>query len=119
MVEHPLLRTVVAVDVQGFSSRPNPAQQSIRKALPAHLAPAFGRAGIDWAQCAYGDRGDGALIVLPPGADTVPVLKPMTELLSIAIREHNGRVTEQNRFALRMAVNVGSVHDDHPGHTGA
>lgn len=114
----PRHRTVVAVDVQGFSDKPNPAQRIIRDVLPACLAVAFHWSGIDWPACAYSDRGDGALIVLPAGADTIPLLNPLPGWLATVIGDHNGRFGAPERFALRMAVNAGTVHDDLSGHTG-
>lgn len=121
VVGRPEVRTVVLVDVTGFSARPNPAQRRIRQLLPEQLTAAFRDAHIDWKGCDYGDRGDGAVIVLPPETDAVTVLTEVLPRLATAVSAHNVACHDDPalRFALRAAVHWGTVHPDHGGFTGS
>jgi hypothetical protein len=61
-------RTILAVDVEGFGDplRTHRDQLAVREGLYGALASAFNRVGIPWSDCDHEDRGDGALIVIPP-----------------------------------------------------
>ncbi len=115
------MRTVVLVDVTGFSARPNPAQRHIRQVLPGQLTAAFGAAGIDWSRCHYGDRGDGAVIVLPVETDAVTVITRLFPELATAVAAHNSahHADPARCFVLRCAVHWGTVHPVRDGFTGS
>jgi hypothetical protein len=61
-------RAIMVVDVEGFGdpARTNLDQLAVREALYEALARAFAESGIGWGSCVSEDRGDGALILIPP-----------------------------------------------------
>jgi hypothetical protein len=120
-MNNPESRTIVCLDVAGFSGRPNPAQLRIREALPVQVATAFSDAGIDGSRYDYDDRGDGALIVLPAEVDPLPVLGVVVPALALAVARHNAahNADPARQFVLRVAVNWGTVHRDGGGFAGS
>ena len=62
-------RAIMVVDVEGFGdpARTNLDQLAVREALYEALARAFAESGIGWGSFVSEDRGDGALILIPPG----------------------------------------------------
>jgi class 3 adenylate cyclase len=103
-------------DIVGFTrpGRDEEIQFYLRGALATILRDAFRGSGIAWEQCEYHDRGDGALIITPPGTPAQAMIDPLPERLAGLIRRHNRIVTEAARIQLRAAVHTGTVyHDDH------
>jgi hypothetical protein len=52
------------------------------------LHKAFDGSGIPWADCFCEDRGDGALIVVPPVVPCKGIIDPLPERLRDLIRRH-------------------------------
>ena len=107
-------------DIVGFTrgDRDDGIQLYLRKALYEMLHDAFEGSfrgsGVAWEHCEYHDRGDGALIMIPPGIPAQVMIDPFPERLSGLIRGYNRIVKEPARMQLRVAVNIGPVYrDDH------
>lgn len=113
--------TIVYTDVAGFSSpaRNDADRIGVRRAMYRALREAFEESGIPWDACHVEDRGDGALIVIPPQVPTATVTDPMLVSLGLRLRRHNHRATGAVRVQLRVAVNVGPVMPDPPGVSGS
>jgi hypothetical protein len=75
----PVHRAIMVVDVERFGdrSRTNLNQLAIRRGLYKALTQAFRKSGIAWADCVSEDRGNGALILIPPD---VPKTRLVTRL---------------------------------------
>ncbi|MFB4308336.1 cyclic nucleotide-binding domain-containing protein [Actinomadura sp. GTD37] len=112
--------TVVYTDIAGFSSRVRGENDriAVRRAMYAVLRKSFEESGVPWDACHLEDRGDGALIVIPPETPTAAVVDPMIALLGMRLRRHNHRSSEAVRIQLRIAVDVGPVASDPPGVSG-
>ncbi|NKZ02161.1 cyclic nucleotide-binding domain-containing protein [Actinomadura latina] len=112
--------TIVFTDIAGFSSRVRDETDRIevRRAMYAALRESFGESGVPWDACYSEDRGDGALIVVPPGIPTAAVIDPMIAVLGMRLRRHNHRSSEAVRVQLRVALDVGPVMPDPPGVSG-
>jgi hypothetical protein len=82
------------------------------------LRSAFEASGVPWAACYREDRGDGAVIVVPPTISTVRVVDPFIPELAGRLRQHNRRASEVVRIQLRVALHVGPVGKDAEGLTG-
>ena len=66
--QHAVHRAIMVVDVERFGDpgRTNLNQLAVRDGLYKALIHAFGGSGIEWGNCVSEDRGDGALILVPP-----------------------------------------------------
>jgi len=108
--------TMFACDIAGFArpGRDDEVQLYLRRALHDMLRDAFTGSGIPWEQCEYHDRGDGGLVLIPPGTPAQAAIDPLPGRLAGLIRRHNRMVMEPARMQLRVAVNIGPVYrDDH------
>ena len=112
--------TILYTDIVGFSEphRNDHDRLEVRRTMYALLREAFGESGAPWDACHLEDRGDGALIVVPPEVPTVAVVDPMIALLAMRLRRHNERSRDAVRFQLRVATHVGPVMPDPPGVAG-
>lgn len=112
--------TIVYTDIAGFSAphRNDADRLEMRRAMYAVLREAFEASRVPWDACHTEDRGDGALIVVPPGVPTAAVIDPMLTALAARLRRHNRRSNGAVRIQLRVAVDVGPVMPDPPGVTG-
>ncbi|SNR58597.1 cyclic nucleotide-binding domain-containing protein [Actinomadura mexicana] len=113
--------TIVFTDVVGFGSsgRTEADRAAIRRVLFQSLEESFAAAGVSWAACHREDRGDGALLVVPPGVPVSAPADPLGRALAERIDRHNRGAAEGQRFQVRVAVDAGPVHAGPEGVTGA
>ncbi|MBO2449543.1 hypothetical protein J4573_20750 [Actinomadura barringtoniae] len=113
-------RVILAVDIVGFNdeSHDDEVQLALRRALYLILTQAFEAAPIAWADTVHEDRGDGAVIVLPPDVPAATVLGPLALHLRAAVRRHNRLASEIAQISLRVSVHAGEVHRDDYGLAG-
>lgn len=112
--------TLVAVDIVGFCRRyrDTDAQMHARDMMYEQLTEAFAMTGLPWRECHLEDRGDGALIVAPPDADTDCFLNPLAHHLHAVMRRSNRLASDSARLRLRAAVHHGRILYDSHGVTG-
>ena len=113
--EPPRYCSLLAVDIQAFNhhQRGEAAQSVLRAAMYALLNQAFEDSGLDWAACHHEDRGDGVLVIAPPGTPTTAFVDPLVDYLRAALRAYNRFCNELSRITLRACVHAGQVsHDD-------
>ena len=114
-------RTILVVDIEQSSNpiRTNSDQLVIRSAMYQSLTVAFRRS--DWLKCRKEDRGDGVLILVPPGVPKIRLVTTLLDRLVTAVDRHNAAMERQNparaaatQIRLRVAVHAGEVtYDDH------
>ncbi|HEU5392095.1 MAG TPA: FxSxx-COOH system tetratricopeptide repeat protein [Streptosporangiaceae bacterium] len=116
----PLNCAIVFTDVAGFSSplRNDSDRDVVRVVLYDTLRAAFEASAVPWAACYHEDRGDGAVIVVPPTVSTQRVVDPLAAELADRLRQYNRRASEVVRIQLRVALHVGPVGKDREGLTG-
>ena len=116
----PLNCSIVFTDVAGFSDpvRNDGDRDVVRAAMYEILRSAFEASGVPWAACYREDRGDGAVIVVPPTISTHRVVDPLVAELADRLRQYNRRASEVVRIQLRVALHVGPVGKDAEGLTG-
>lgn len=112
--------SICLVDVVGFTavSRTDLDRRSVRAAMYEMLTDAFRGAGIPWLDCHREDRGDGALVIVPPGTPTTAVIHAALEHLAPRLHRHNREAGRGTQIALRVAVSVGPVVADPNGVSG-
>ncbi|MEO3824156.1 hypothetical protein [Actinomadura sp. B10D3] len=121
----PRYRAILAVDIEGSTTRTDPVKAELRRTLYRLLEEAFLRAGIEARyREEYVDRGDGALVLVHP-FDEVPktlLLHPVVPILSALLAEYNSRMAAEadrdRRIRVRVVVHAGEVHNDGRGNFG-
>jgi hypothetical protein len=115
------LCTLFVVDIAGFTSpgRDNEIRLYLHEELYEVLEKAFDRSGIPWASCFHEDRGDGALIVVPPGVACKGIIDLLPERLRELIRRHNHVSCQAAGIQLRAAAHIGPVEHDGHGFVGS
>jgi class 3 adenylate cyclase len=115
------LCTVLAVDIAGFtaSHRDDEIRLYLHEELYELLQKAFDGSGIPWARCFREDRGDGALIVVPPEIACKGIIDPLPERLRGLIRRHNHVSSPAAGIQLRAAAHIGPVEHDGHGFVGS
>jgi hypothetical protein len=114
-------RAIMVVDVERFGdpARTNLDQLAIRGGLYDALRQAFSLSRIDWGRCNTEDRGDGALILIPPDVPKSLLVTTIPGALVAAVGRHNEESTTRGRMRLRLALHAGEVHQDAHGVAGA
>jgi class 3 adenylate cyclase len=112
--ELPLHRTIVVVDVAGFT---NPArsladQTDVRAALYDLVGRAFTESGIDLKLCDIEDRGDGMMILLDPKVPKNLLADRLPGRLVVGLKRHNATRVENATFRLRVGFHSGEVLRD-------
>ena len=113
-------RAVLCVDVEQFGDlrRTHPHQAAVRSGLYAALRAAFARSGVSWQDCYHEDRGDGALILVPPDVPKNALAVGIPRELAAALAEHNQTHDGAARIRLRLALHAGEIHRDDYGVVG-
>jgi hypothetical protein len=93
-------------------------QLYLREMIYRILERAFDGSGVPWYACLHEDRGDGALIVVPPVTPIDGLADPLPERLRGLVRVHNRLSAEDARIQLRAAAHVGTVYRDDHGFAG-
>ncbi len=122
MTSRPVYRTVLAVDMEQSSRRPNPVKETLRLETYRILQAAMHVAGVHACYCdPFVDRGDGVLILVRP-VDEVPktvLLHPLLPVLSGLLMDYNVSLPASQRsvcgLRLRAVIHSGEVHRDGNG----
>jgi hypothetical protein len=115
-------RAIVAVDLEGSTTRTNPVKGELRRIIYDLLGRSLEGAGItDDHLEQITDRGDGALLLIRPH-DDVPktvLLNRLIPLLAMLLAKYNTEVSQPAlRIRLRAVVHAGEVHADSRGFYG-
>jgi CRP-like cAMP-binding protein len=112
--------SILLVDVAAFgdTGRDDDDRRVVVHNMYEILRHAFDASDVPWEQCHREDRGDGALIVVPPGIPTISVVDPLLAWLAAALRRYNHQASAPVRIQLRAALHVGSVTSGPQGVSG-
>ena len=112
---------VFAVDIVGFTrpDRDDDIRRYLHERLYEYLQKAFNRSGVPWVECFCEDRGDGALIVIPPEIPVKCLIGPLPDTLRGLIRRHNHVSAAAADMQLRAAAHIGPVEHDGHGFVGS
>jgi len=117
MTLDPVPRSLVAVDIEGYSGRDNLGHLELREGLRRVCDEAFRRVGV--SPDARQDQGDAFLILIRPEVTKARLVDDLVRELLIALRMYNRHRTPQARMRLRVAMHAGEVHLDGTGFGGA
>jgi CRP-like cAMP-binding protein len=112
--------SILFTDISAFGSpgRDDVDRRIIRRVMYDILQGAFERSEISWRACHRDDRGDGALIIIPPDIATKSVVDPLLLHVAARLKHHNHYASEAIRVQLRVALHVGPVVSDAEGVSG-
>lgn len=104
-------RTIVFVDVADFT---NPDRnvadlEAVVSGLYEVLHAALTASGVDYKRCEIEDRGDGALIMIPPDFSKSTLIDRLPDRLVAEIRRYNATRVPAARFKLRVAIHAGDI----------
>jgi Carbohydrate-binding module 48 (Isoamylase N-terminal domain)/Alpha amylase, catalytic domain len=114
MPTEPEHRSILAVDIEGFSrvERTAPIQLVLHQQLRRLLTDALRVAGIRARHCDLQDSGDGWLVTISPEISKRRLLDPLLPQLAGRLDRHNQAVDPARRMRLRVAVHAGEVLRD-------
>ena len=112
-------RIIVALDIEGSTSRPDPAKAGLRTMIYELFDAALRSAGITaQRRDRFADRGDGLLALFDP-ADEALLLSFVLPAFSRLLAGYNASLPDpgdrDRRLRVRAVVHCGNVHDDDNG----
>jgi len=118
----PVYRSIVALDLEGSTTRTNPVKGELRRVLYELLDQALAETGISARHLErLTDRGDGVLVLIRPNDDLPKtiLLSRLIPRLTALLAQYNATVVRPAlRMRLRAVVHAGEVHDDGNGFYG-
>lgn len=115
---NPVHRSLVAVDIEGYSRRPNQGHLQLRAALRRVMADAFEGARVEIDPTEQQDQGDGFLTLVKPEVSKVVLVDELVREIQNALRPYNRYQMTEGRMRLRVALHSGEVHPDGTGFAG-
>ncbi len=118
----PVHRSIIAVDLEGSTTRTNPVKGELRRVIYELLEQSLEAVAITGNHLEpLADRGDGVLVLIRPH-DDVPktvLLDRLVPHLTTLLAEHNAQAAQPAlRIRLRAVVHAGEVHVDVRGFYG-
>lgn len=103
--------SIMFVDIAGSTdpARNDDDHALITRLMYDFLRDAYTESGIPWTAVYREDRGDGALLIVPPPFPTRRIVDPLLAHLATHLRDHNRRAGEPIRLQLRVAIHAGPV----------
>jgi class 3 adenylate cyclase len=104
-------RTIIVIDVEGFTdpTRRMTHLLEVQEGLYKVLEAAFGEAGIDLEECRVEDRGDGALILIPPTITKNLLADQLPGRLIAGLLRYNAIHNDESKVKLRVGLHAGEV----------
>lgn len=113
--------TWFAVDIEKFGdpARDDEVRRELHVVLYRELSRAFDASGVPWDGCRHEDRGDGAIVEVPPTVPMALLIDPLLGHLRAALRKHNRLAAPAAQLRLRVALHTGIVYRDAEGWVGS
>src|ERR1051326_4502087 len=118
MKQYPVHRSLVAVDIEGYSRRRNQGHVELRSALRRILSDAFDIVGVEIVPAEQQDQGDGFLTLVRPEVSKVVLVDGLVREIENSLRRYNRYQTEEGKMRLRVALHSGELHIDETGFPG-
>ncbi len=111
---------MLGADITSFADlrRDDGVHSYLRRTMYGLLERAAVASRLPWRRCRREDRGDGAMIILPPGTRAARVLDSLAPCLHALLRHANHGTSDVERLRLRLAADVGAVNLDEYGSFG-
>jgi len=118
VVSHPSYFTIVVADIEKFGQRDNVIQNHLRKAFYRVTQESFEAAGVSWATVQVGDRGDGALFLVPAEVPKAQLVDAFVSHIHMSLSHHNRQSSSSAQMRMRLAIHAGEVTLDENGRSG-
>ncbi|MBM9509638.1 hypothetical protein [Actinacidiphila acididurans] len=118
MASEPLHHWILALDMEGFSTRTDPVQRSLRAEMYDIVDHAFEQAGLAGFGVTTEDRGDGALMVVPATVPPVRLAGTFVRALDDGLQEKAALFGSNRTLRLRLAMHQGLAAEDDHGWSG-
>lgn len=118
MAIQPEHRSILVVDIEEFSQRPNPVQLDLHRRLRRLVQGALQAAEIPKDACEWQDRGDGFLVTIGAEVPKSRLLDPVIPLLAKRLAAHNRTAEPAWRLRLRVVVHAGEMLRDTKANVG-
>jgi class 3 adenylate cyclase len=104
-------RLIVCVDIEKFSGahRTDEHRNAAHEGMYRALDEALRGCGVVLPECHHEDRGDGALVLIPPDVPKAGVLAALPGALAAELAEHNHVHAHGAQVRLRVGVHAGEV----------
>lgn len=106
-------RSILIVDIEDSSSRPDDVKREHRCRLRGILAHAISEAGIAPGQCDHTDTGDGLRVLFAPDVPKNRLIDPLVFSLVRQLEVYNRAAPERARMRLRAVLDAGELRRDH------
>jgi hypothetical protein len=109
--------TLTAVDISAYGDerRDDDVQMYLREAMYDLVKDALSVIQLPWRYCYHEDRGDGLLVITPPGIPAEALMDPLAHHLHARLRRRNRLASEVAHMRLRLATHTGQIHHDPHG----
>jgi HD domain len=112
-------RVIVALDIEGSTSRPDPVKAELRTMLYELFDAALRTSGVSARRRdRFADRGDGLLALIDP-ADQQLVLNAVIPVFSQLLTSYNAGLSDpgdwDRHLRVRIVVHTGKIYDDDNG----
>src|SRR5262245_28661609 len=109
---------ILIVDIEDFSRRSHPVQESLRVAMYEVVQGAIADAGLDIKDFNFEDRGDGILMLASPSVPPTTLVGEMMAALDARLAEKAGVFNDAHALRLRVALHQGLASSDPWGWVG-
>ncbi|WP_069171874.1 hypothetical protein [Streptomyces griseus] len=109
---------VVVLDIENFSSRPDPIQRSLRAGMYEVLREALVRAGLADDGIVTEDRGDGVLMIVPATVSPISLAGAFVRALDEELRQKSVVYSPAHAMRFRVALHQGLAARDGEGWSG-
>ncbi|QFG24985.1 adenylate/guanylate cyclase domain-containing protein [Actinomadura sp. WMMB 499] len=112
--------SILACDIVAFgdTARTDDVREIMRDAMYRQIAVGLRAAGVGSADCYTEDRGDGAMVLVPPHVGIEALLTSVVDTLKAELRRYNKAAADVARIRLRVAVHTGEARYDGKGVVG-
>jgi hypothetical protein len=114
----PVSRSLVAIDIEGYSRRKNEGHLELRDALRGVRDEAFARTDVTISPDEVQDQGDAFLVLVRPEVPKPRLVDDLVREFGTALRRFNRCRLPSERMRLRIALHAGEVHLDGTGFGG-
>ncbi|BAU84327.1 hypothetical protein SLA_3418 [Streptomyces laurentii] len=109
---------IVVLDIENFSSRPDPIQRSLRTGMYEVLRAALVRAGLPADDIVTEDRGDGVLMIVPATVSPIVLAGPFVRALDDELQQKAVVYSPAHAMRFRVALHQGLTARDGEGWSG-